>query len=96
MSQDRRVREGHRITEFLNDDVVGACLGKLERKYYEQFVAADSSEARVRAWACAVVLRDFHQHLQSVVTDGQLAAHEIVEIARREQLRKHGTPLPRE
>lgn len=95
-SPETKVRAAERIKEFLADDAVAACLGRLERKYYEQFIAADSSEARVKAWAAANVLRDFHSQLQSVVTDGANAEHEILRIAKVEQARKTGRPLPHE
>ena len=96
MSLESDVRDAERLKEFLKDGAVERCLGLLERKYYEHFLAADSSEKRVVAWAQANVLRDFHKHLAGVLTDGENAEHEILRIAKVEAARKAGRPLPHE
>lgn len=68
---ERVLHEAARIKGFLTDEIVAKHLGLLERKYYEEFLRADTSEKRVRAWAQATVLREFTQELQAVVGAGE-------------------------
>ena len=87
-SPERIVQEAARIDQFLRDDVVGGALQRMERRYYEEFLAADSSEARVKAWAKANVLRDLEGQMKSLVDAGEFEILQMAKAAKREQPRK--------
>lgn len=65
-----------RVDAFLKDDAIATALGRLERRYYEEFKQAKSSEDRVRSWAKANVLDDFLHELQIVKDTGEREAIE--------------------
>ena len=73
------IQNAMRVQNFLKDDAVSAAIGRLERKYFEEFKKAESSEARVRAWSKATLLDDFLNELQIVIDTGELA---VLELAR--------------
>lgn len=61
-----------RVDAFLKDEAIATALGRLERRYYEEFKQADSAETRIRAWAKASVLDGFLLELQIVKDSGEL------------------------
>lgn len=65
------IQAARRIDAFLKDDVIAKALSDMERRYYEEFIAAESSEQRVRAWAKAKMLRDFETQLKIVSDAGE-------------------------
>lgn len=93
---DQRALDGNRMREFLRDDTVNEALSRLERKYYEEFKHADSSEKRVTAWAKANALHDLTQQLLGVIDDGELAVAELNLLAQKHEARRTGKPLPHE
>jgi hypothetical protein len=72
-SAETLVRDANRVREFLADDAISASLGRMERRYYEEFVGATSSEERIRAQAKAVVLRDFLSEMAVTLDRGEVA-----------------------
>jgi len=60
-----------RIENFLNDDVIADVMQRLERKFYEEFIGADTSELRVRAWAKATVLREWEREMRAIISNGE-------------------------
>lgn len=96
LSREALAAAGYRVNEFLNDDIVKQALDALHNKYVAEFKAADSSEKRVTAWAQFRVLDDFQTALRAVVNAGEVATHEMLRIARVEESRKTGKPLPHE
>jgi hypothetical protein len=76
-SKEELLSDGMRIENFKNDPIVSGAIGKLERKYYEEFKSSKTSEDRVRSWAKAQVLDDFLNELNVVVGAGQRASIEL-------------------
>lgn len=68
---DQIIRDAERIKAFVEDDAVSGAMSRLERRYYEQFKSADSSEQRVKAWACATVLDHFLLELRVTISAGE-------------------------
>ena len=73
--------DGHRIREFLADDVVKAALQVLKERSYKDFLAAQTHDERLQAQAEALVLDRFVVALQSVADAGERAS---IERERRE------------
>ncbi len=73
--------DGHRIREFLADDVVKAALQVLKERSYKDFLSATTAEERLNAQAKALVLDDFVVALKSVADAGERAS---IERERRE------------
>lgn len=67
-SPEQMLADARRIDEFLKDEAIDAAFRRMERSYYEEFIAASSSEARVQAWAKANVLKDFERELKIIRT----------------------------
>lgn len=76
---DQLLREGMRMKEILADDLLVEARALMERRYYEEFKRADSSEERVRAWAKANLLDDFWNLLHDITSRGE---HEVAEAKR--------------
>lgn len=66
------IQAARRIDAFLKDDAIADALSRMERRHYEEFIAADSAEQRIRAWAKATVLREFERELKIVQDTGEL------------------------
>ena len=73
--------DGHRIREFLADDVVKAALKVLKERSYADFLSAKTADDRLNAQAEALVLDRFVVALQSVADAGERAS---IERERRE------------
>jgi hypothetical protein len=73
--------DGHRIREFLKDDVVKAALQVLKERSYTDFLTAKTHDERLNAQAEALVLDRFVVALQSVADAGERAS---IERERRE------------
>lgn len=87
-SPDQRRNRSARLTAFLNDEIIAGVLSRLERKYYEEFIVADSSEKRAATQGKVRVLRDLEREFQVVLDDGELAMLEIAEAEKKDQDRK--------
>lgn len=74
---EKRQQDGHRLEQFLKDEVIAAALSRMERRFYEEFVASTTSEERVRSWAKANVLREWERELKAALDDGQIATKEL-------------------
>lgn len=73
---EERIAHAKRLQQFLADPLVATALTALERRYYEEYLSADSSEKRVTAWAKGNVLRDLNGALKAVLDDGEMAKDE--------------------
>ena len=73
-SPEQLIADASRLTAFLADEAIEAALSRMERRFYEDFINADSSEKRVTTWAKATVLRDFERELRSITDAGEIAA----------------------
>lgn len=77
------------VKRFLEDDTIAEALSNMERKYYEEFVSADSSEKRIVAQAKAKVLRDLETEMNGALLAGEGAMIQLARDAKRaEQERK--------
>lgn len=89
-SPEQIVRDGQRISEFLKDPAIEAAMSRMERRIYEEFLDADSSEKRVTTWAKATVLREFERELRSIVGAAEMEvlkeAHEAAKAKRQPHL----------
>lgn len=93
MTREKAVQDAMRVQNFLKDDVIGAVLARMERRYYEEFLKADSSEKRVTAWAKATTLRNLEHEMQITLDEGERAVLEIAKEARQAAQR---APHPKE
>lgn len=84
-SPEQVIADAARIDAFMKDEAVGGALSRMERRFYEEFIGADSSEARVKAWAKANVLRDLERELKIIVDAGE---HEVLRIAKEHERKK--------
>lgn len=71
LSPSETIARAARVQGFLADDAITAALGKLERKYYEDFKKADTDASRLRAQSRAVVLADFLNEMQIILDAGE-------------------------
>ena len=71
MSAEQTIRDAATIDQFLKNEVVAGALQRMERRFYEEFIAAESAEQRVRAWAKASVLRQFDTEMLAVLGKGE-------------------------
>lgn len=78
MTREDAIQAAARVDSFLKDDAITGALSRMERRYYEEFKAADSSEKRVTAWAKAHHLDDFLTELRIVISTGE---HEVLAAA---------------
>lgn len=88
LSAEGRIEAERRIESFLNDEYVGGALTRMERQYYEEFLAADTSELRVRAWAKARVLKDLEREMKAISDAGKGERILAVRQEKLEQLKK--------
>lgn len=84
LSTEEVIRRAGVVDEFLQNEVIAGILSRLERKYYEEFLASDSSEKRVTAWAKAKTLRDFEQETKAVIDGGKIELEHIARKAKRD------------
>lgn len=96
MTPSERINAKQTIETFLKDDVIAGVLAKMERKYYEEFKQAMTSEERVRAWSKANLLDDFVHGMAAVVESGKAALLEMAAEQKNAERRKRGHPLPGE
>lgn len=71
MSVEQAIQTAARVDQFLKDEAIAGALSRMERRYYEEFKAADSAEKRVTAWAKAHNLDDFLAELRIVISTGE-------------------------
>lgn len=71
MTPEQTIRAAARIQEFLKDEAIAKAFERMERRVYEEFVAAESAEQRVRAWAKAAALKMFEGEVQSILDAGE-------------------------
>lgn len=83
MNHEQAIHAAARVDQFLKDDAISGALSRMERRYFEEFKHADSSEKRVTAWAKAKVLDDFLAELRIVIDTGERAVLEIARQAAR-------------
>lgn len=70
-SPEEIVRDAERVSQFLKDEAIADAMSRMERRFYEEFIASKTSEERVRSWAKANVLRDFEQELRVIISAGE-------------------------
>lgn len=92
MSAEQQAADGDVVKKFLNDPVVKATIGRLSKKYYDEFVATKTPEAREGAWAKARALEDLAIELLAVVDTGTRAK---VDLERKAQLENRQRPTRR-
>lgn len=80
-------RTAQRIDDFLKDEAIDGVLSRMERRYYEEFITADTEEKRVRAWAKAKMLRDFETEMK-VITDAGEYDNQLHKLAARDGIKK--------
>lgn len=78
---DEIIRDATRVKEFLADPIIEGAMSRMERRFYEAFIAADSSEKRVTAWAQATVLRTFETELNAVIGAGEVEVINAAKVA---------------
>ena len=83
-SSEATIAAARRIDAFLKDEAIGGALSRMERRYYEEFKAADTSEKRVQAWGKAKVLDDLERELKSILDAGEMAVLQAAKAAKKE------------
>lgn len=71
LTSEQVVQRASRLKQLLDDPIIADALSRMERRFYEEFIAADSSEKRVTAWAKANVLKEFEREMNSVFDAGE-------------------------
>jgi hypothetical protein len=83
ITPEQRIRDAQRIEQFLKDEVISAALTRMERRFYEEFVASTTSEERVRSWAKANVMKEWEREMKAALEDGKLATKELERASRK-------------
>jgi hypothetical protein len=73
LTDEQKIRAGHRIEQFLSDEEVQAGFTRLHADYYKAFRAAKTPEEREQAWAKARALDDLATELVASVQRGKVA-----------------------
>lgn len=68
----RAIDAGARIDAFLNDDIVKAAIGGLEKGYTDAWKTSTNAEAREQLHAKVSVLEDLQRALRAVVDNGKI------------------------
>lgn len=85
---DADIRAGDKIAQFLKDAHVVEAFARLEKRFYDEFKAASSDDARRASWAKASVLDELQQELLAVVSSGERARIEKVRAERASATRR--------
>lgn len=89
--RDEIVRAAQRVEEFLRDDVIRSVLIRVEQKYIEEMIRAETSELRAKAQGKIHATRAFAQEMAAAVESG---VHELtmqaIEQKRHEFLKGEG------
>lgn len=83
MTRDELIRHGEAIQRLLDDQAVQRLFSALDVMYYKQWKAAETPEARDRAWQQSRALGDLKHGLEAAASVGQ---HEAASLEREEQL----------
>lgn len=83
MTPEKAIQDAMRVENFLKDEAIGGALSRMERRYFEEFKAAQTADERNRAWAKAHNLDDFLKELRIVISTGELEALTIAQQAKR-------------
>ena len=87
VTPEQAIQHAAKVEQFLKDDAISGAFARLERRYYEAFKQADSSEKRVTAWAKANVLDDFLTELRIIISTGERFVLEAAQAAKRPDTR---------
>jgi len=82
-SAEAIIADARRIDQFLDDPAIKEALSRMERRYYEEFLAADSSEKRAATQGKARVLKDLERELKSIIGAGEQAMLDAAKAAKR-------------
>lgn len=92
LSPSETISRAARIQSFLSDDAITAALGKLERKYYEEFKQAATDADRLRAQSRAIVLADFLTEMQVILSAGERETLRVYDEQKHTQQRARPNP----
>lgn len=78
MSAEQTIADAMRVQNFLKDDAVRGAIERLEKRYIEQMIAAETGEARAKAQGKIHAVRGFADELAAIISSGEqevLTAH---------------------
>jgi cell fate (sporulation/competence/biofilm development) regulator YlbF (YheA/YmcA/DUF963 family) len=88
---DRKISVAHRIRAFMQDEDVRAVFDELEKKYVDELIAGDNSEARSKAHARVHAFRSIVTELTTLMQSGE--TDEVIQELKRQRLdlaKQHG------
>jgi hypothetical protein len=68
---EREVEAARRIARFLDDEFVKEAFARLEKRAYGDFRAAETPEAREKAWMASHALEELQRELRIIVDHGE-------------------------
>lgn len=74
---ENRILNGDAVARFLSDPTIQGVMQDQKLLYFNEWVEAESPEARERIWAKARALDDIDTQLRAVVASGQRAKHDL-------------------
>jgi hypothetical protein len=77
-----RAAKGSRYRELLRSGEVTEALDGIERQYADDLLNCQNHDERERLWLAVQVVRKVKSQLNSIDSDGKLAAHQLAEIRR--------------
>jgi hypothetical protein len=77
-----RASKGSRYRELLRSGEVTEALDGIERQYADELLNCGDHDQRERLWIAVQVVRKVKTQLNSIDSDGKLAAHQLAEIRR--------------
>jgi sulfur transfer protein SufE len=77
-----RAAKGSRYRELLRSGEVTEALDGIEKQYADDLLNCQSHDERERLWLAVQVVRKVKSQLNSIDSDGKLAARQLAEIRR--------------
>ncbi len=79
-----------RAEQLLGDDLLNEAFAELERAYIEKWseTAHDNQVGREKLYLAVNVARKVRDHLQTVLSNGKLAAKELADMAAEEERKR--------
>jgi sulfur transfer protein SufE len=77
-----KAAKGSRYRELLRSGEVTDALDGIERQYAEELLNCQNHDERERLWLAVQVVRKVKAQLNSIDSDGKVAAHQLAEIRR--------------
>lgn len=96
MSEDKAIRDGERVEQFLKDEAVQAAFARAEQKYIEEWKSSTEAtpDRREAIHARLIALQDVRTALEAVKGDGEKAKRDKANREKRELAEKYKGQQP--